>query len=155
MALRTMTFRRIHGQPERTTSSRVRKPSSAGRRKAKRQALGEDVGFLFGMLVQVMPLSAMLIGIVGTLTGIVTPVEAVVSAAVTGLLVVLAIRGNRVVDGALGALVEGMARVVVAAAPVPVVGKVAEVLGKTMVLWIPAVLLALVALTIRGWAAAA
>lgn len=145
-----MTFRRIRGEPERSRSARVRKPSSAESRKAKREALGADVGFLFGMFLQVMPASAMLIGIVGAMTGIVTPVEAVVSVALTGLLVALAIRGNRVVDGALGAVVEGMARFVVAVAPVPVVGKVAEFLGKTMVLWIPVVLLAFVALTSRA-----
>jgi hypothetical protein len=148
-----MTFQRVRGQPAASRSPRM--PSSGERRKANRAAIGEDMGFVFGMFFQVMPVSAIVVGIIAAATGLVTLVEALVALAVMVLLVVAILSESnpaaRVITRVVfGALVGGMWRFVVAVAPVPVVGRAAEFVGMTMVLWIPAVILAVVRVISRS-----
>jgi hypothetical protein len=110
---------------------------------------------VFGMFFQVMPVSAIVVGIIAAATGLVTLVEALVALAVMVLLVVAILSESnpaaRVITRVVfGALVGGMWRFVVAVAPVPVVGRAAEFVGMTMVLWIPAVILAVVRVISRS-----
>jgi hypothetical protein len=142
-----MSFRRVRGRDPGEPYPRTPKPSSADRRKAARAAIGDEISFLFGFFFAAMPVSAIVIGFACVLTGIVTPFEALVAVAVTSGWVGLAVFGNRgalVAGWLIAALVGGMTRFVRALTPVPVVGRIAQFVGMTMVLWLPAVILAVV-----------
>jgi hypothetical protein len=129
--------------------------SAAARMKVKRDSAAEDVAFAFGMLFILMPVSAVLTAIFGAATRLVTPLEAIVSVALTALLVVLVVHGDRgsqksnwvsrVGNSVAAVLVGGMTAVARGLAPVPVLGSLAYVLGYTLPLWLPIAVLAVVA----------
>jgi hypothetical protein len=151
-----MSFRRTRPEERVTTSSRrVRKPSSAQRRKAERDAArdaaGEDVSLAFGSLLVLMPVSAILSSAIGAASGFVTPLEALVSVALTALFVVLLLegdRGNRVGRWVGSVLVGGIIGVVRVLTPLPILGSVVRFLGITLALWLPVAILAVVAVLI-------
>jgi hypothetical protein len=132
-----MSFRRTRPEERVTTSSRrVREASSAQRRKAERDAArdaaGEDVGLAFGSLLVLMPVSAILSSAIGAGSGLVTPLEALVSVTLTALFVVLLLegdRGNRVGRWVGTVLVRGIIGVVRALTPLPILGSVVRFLG--------------------------
>ncbi len=108
----------------------------------------EQIGFCFGVLAFLAPVSALLAGAVGVFVGSVTPLEAVISTGIVVLAFVLLVLndrrwrpGERVVT----AIVDRSAAVVARLEPVPVVGIVAYILASSIVLWYPIVLLAIVA----------
>jgi hypothetical protein len=129
--------------------------SAAARMNVKRDAAAEDVGFGLGMLFILMPVSAVLTAIFGAATRLVTPPEAIVSLALTELLVVLVLHGDqgsrkhnwvsRIGKWVANVLFGGVIAVVRTLAPVPVVGSLAYVLGCTLPLWLPVAILAVVA----------
>jgi hypothetical protein len=142
-----MSFRRVRGRHPGERPPRTPKPSSAERRKSARAAIGDDIGFAFGFFFVAMPVSAIGIGFACVLTGIVTLFEALVAVAVTSGWVALAVFGKRAAPVAgwfIDAVVGGVTRFVLELTPVPVVGRIAEFIGMTMVLWLPAVILAVV-----------
>ena len=150
-----MSYRRVPGQLEGRSSPRARRPSSAERRNARRAALADDFGFTYGFFFVVMPVSAIVIASLGVVAGIVTPLEALLAVGATSLWVALEVydsRGaqvGRMVGALFDPVVKGMIRFFVALAPYPVVGRIAEFAGMTMVLWLPGVILAVVRLASR------
>src|SRR5689334_14092101 len=101
-----VSFRRNRGQHPGERSPRTPRLSSAERRKAKRAAIEDDIGFVFGFFFASMPVSALVIGFGCLVAGIVTPFEAVLSVAVTSGWVWLAVFGKRsLTDRSVGAAV--------------------------------------------------
>jgi hypothetical protein len=105
----------------------------------------DEVGFHFGVLTIVMPPMALLAGAIGISVQLVTPVEAVISAGLVGLWFVLLWNDHPLGDLVAKVIVDGTGVVVGWLAPVPVFGTVALALGMTIVLWLPILVLAIVA----------
>jgi hypothetical protein len=105
----------------------------------------DSVGFNFGMLMIIMPAMALFAGAVGVSVQLVTPLEAVISAALVGLWFVLLINEHPLSKPVYQVIVEGTGVIVAWLAPAPVLGPVALAFGMTIVLWLPILLLAIVA----------
>jgi hypothetical protein len=117
------------------------------KRAAAQDQVREQIGFNFGFFAILMPVSAMFAGAVGVTARLVTPLEAVISAGLVVLVFVLLGDDQRwpVVRVVARALVDGTAIVVGRLAPIPVVGTVAYLLGSTIVVWCPTLVLVIVA----------
>jgi hypothetical protein len=147
------TVLRVRAQSEGGPPSGKRKPSSAERRRAERAEIGDDIRFATGFFFEVMPFVGLIVGILAAAIGIVSLLEALASIAFTGLLIGLGhprLRASGVIDLVFDVVVEPIAKLAVALAAVPVAGRVAEVVGMTIVLWLPVAVLAVVALVTPG-----
>ena len=121
---------------------------SERKRAAVQKEAREQIGFCFGALAILEPVSAMIAGAVGVIAGLVTLPEAVISTAIVVLaFVLLAFYDQRwpLVGRVVAAIVDGSAVVVARLAPIPVFGTVAYVLACSIVIWYPVVVLAIVA----------
>ena len=115
------------------------------RREAREKASG-DVAFMFGFWYFVLPAVAIVAGAVGIGTGLVKARVAFITVALMFLLVAAMLNERwRISKIVYRAIMSGTTEVVVWLARVPVVGAVAEPLGNTVVLWLPVVVLAVVA----------
>ncbi len=118
---------------------------SERKRAAGLEETRDEMGFNFGFFAILMPAMAMFAGAVCLVVQLATPHEAVISATLIGLVFVLLVNDHPLGGLVVRVLVDGTAVVVAWLAPVPVVGTVAQVVGNTIVLWFPIVMLAVVA----------
>ena len=105
----------------------------------------DSVGDAFGMFTIVMPPMALFAGAIGVSLQLVTPLEAVISAGLIGLWFVLLWNDHPLAGPVYKVIVGGTGVVVGWLAPIPVFGLVAVAFGMTIVLWLPILLLAIVA----------
>ncbi len=109
----------------------------------------EEVAFTFGFFAFMPPVVAVAAGAVGIGTGLVTPRAALITVALMALLLATMLNDSwRISQLPYRAIVYGTAEVVVLLARVPGAGPVAEFLGITLVLWLPIVTLAVVAMLV-------
>jgi hypothetical protein len=106
----------------------------------------EAVGFGLGFFVLALPVVAAVVGVVGVVTGLATPLEALIMLALVLLLLATMFtdkshHGTFAYRGIVYAIAEAM----VWLALVPRLGSLAEPLGAFVVFWLPIVVLAVVA----------
>jgi hypothetical protein len=144
---------------EKDLSITVSAAALTAQRNARRDEALEEVGFAFGMFFLAMPVSAAITAGVGVVLGIVSLLEATVAFVLTLVVVKSVIdtdrtirrdRGSRLGGFLAALLVQGTAEVVAWLAPVPLLGRVATLIGMTLVLWFPIAVLAIVALVLRA-----
>jgi hypothetical protein len=124
--------------------------SPAVRATAARESAREDIAFAFGFLAfPVIPVSSVAAVLLGIATGWVAPLEAAIA---TGLLLLVSVLlfvggsyGDRFLALLFRVVVGGTTDVAAWLAPVPVLGRLAWLVGMTLVLWFPVAVLAVVA----------
>ena len=115
------------------------------RREARMKA-GDDVAFMFGLFFFMLPIAAAVAGAVGIGIGLVKTRAALITVALMFLLVAVVLNeGWRISRIVFRAIIYGTTELVVWLARVPVAGAIAEPLGNSVVLWLPVVILAVVA----------
>jgi hypothetical protein len=137
----------------------IRGAAGTARMNARRDEALEEVGFAFGMFFLVIPVSAAITAVAGVVLGIVSFVEAIIAFALTIIFLKLVIdsdrgsprdRGRRLGGVLYALIVRGTAEVVAQLARVPPLRPVATLIGVSLVLWLPAAVLAIVGLVLRA-----
>jgi hypothetical protein len=106
----------------------------------------EAVGFGLGFFATVLPKVAVVVGVVAVVSGLATPIEALIMLALV-LLLLATMFTDKSHHGTFAhrAIVYAIAEAMVWLALVPRLGSLAEPLGTFVVLWLPIVVLAVVA----------
>jgi len=110
-----------------------------------RRDAGDGVMFAFGMLIVLWPVAALVTAVAAMMFRLASPVEVAAATGVSLLLFRAIVREDRTGGWAYQVVVLTVVRIVRTAAPVPIVGTLVSIAGSTLVLWHPALVLALVA----------